>query len=73
MIQNIGGMANPFEMNISFTDGTEQTIHQTPAAWEQNQKQITIAVKTNKKIKSVEINGGIFMDADESNNRWSSK
>ena len=72
-IQNIGGMANPFNLNITYMDGSAETVHQTPAVWERDQKQITIPVKTGKKIKSVEINGGIFMDADESNNRWTSK
>ena len=36
-------------------------------------KKTTVNVATKKKIISVEINGGIFMDADESNNVYTSK
>jgi hypothetical protein len=32
--------------------------------WEKNQKQISVSIKTTKVIKSVTLDGGIFMDAD---------
>jgi hypothetical protein len=72
-IRNIGGFAVPFDANVTYSDGTTESFHQTPAVWQENQKQISIRVKTNKTIKSVELNGGIFMDADESNNKWTAK
>ncbi|MDB5123888.1 MAG: aminopeptidase [Mucilaginibacter sp.] len=72
-IYNIGGFAVPFDMNVTYTDGTTQSFHQTPAVWEHNQKQIEIRIKTTKTIKSVVLDGGIFMDADTSNNKWIAK
>jgi hypothetical protein len=38
--------------------------------WKADLKKAIVNITTKKKIKSVEINGGIFMDADESNNSW---
>jgi hypothetical protein len=70
-IKNIGGFVVPFDVKVTYADGSAESIHQTPAVWEKNQKQITVDLKTNKAIKSVTLDGGIFMDADESNNTWS--
>lgn len=69
-IRNIGGFAVPFDMVITYTDGTNETIHQTPIVWKANQKYAVINIKTAKTITSATINGGIFMDADPSNNTW---
>jgi hypothetical protein len=72
-IQNIGGFAVPFDVKLTYTDGTSESFHQTPAVWENNQKQITVNIKANKSIKTAVLDGGIFMDADESNNKWAAK
>jgi hypothetical protein len=72
-IYNIGGFAVPFDINVTYADGTTQSFHQTPAVWEHNQKQVEIRIKTTKTIKSVVLDGGIFMDADTSNNKWIAK
>ena len=72
-IKNIGGFAAPFDIIVTYSDGTTDTFHQTPIVWEQNQKQISVAVKTDKIIQSAVIDGGIFMDADTSNNKWTAK
>ena len=73
VVDNIGGFAIPFDINLTYSDGTTGTIHQTPDVWQANQKQATINVKINKVIKSVVIDNGVFMDADEGNNRWVGK
>lgn len=74
-IQNIGGFAVPFNLVISYTDGTSETKHQTPAIWKTNQKQATITLTPadGKKIRSIECDGGIYVDADASNNKWTAK
>ncbi|MHA4809477.1 M1 family metallopeptidase [Flavitalea flava] len=71
-IRNIGGFAIPFDLEIHYTDGTTATQHQTPDIWSKDQKQtrITFAPASGKKLQSLELKGGIFMDADESNNKW---
>jgi len=72
-IQNIGGFAIPFDVKLTYTDGTMQSVHQTPMAWQHNQKQISVHIKTGKTIRSVMLDNGIFMDADAGNNIWKSK
>ena len=69
-IDNIGGFAIPTDLLIEYTDASKETIHQTPAIWEQNQKQAKIEIPTKKKIKSITLDTGIYMDADPSNNQY---
>jgi hypothetical protein len=70
-IKNIGGFAVPFDVILTYADGTTQNTHVTAGVWEKDQKQISITVNAKKVAKSITIDGGIFMDADESNNKWS--
>ncbi|MFS2189601.1 M1 family metallopeptidase [Mucilaginibacter sp. Mucisp84] len=69
-IKNVGGFVIPFDVKVTYADGSGESIHQTPVVWEKNQKQMAVDIKTTKIIKSVTLDGGIFMDADESNNTW---
>jgi hypothetical protein len=66
-------MPAPFDVTVAYEDNTTEKLHQTPAIWEKNQKQATIQLKTTKKITGVTLDGGIFMDADVSNNSWKAK
>ena len=70
VIDNVGGMAAPVDVRVSYSDGTTETFHQTPAIWEANQQRTTVAIPTRKTVESVELDGGIWVDADSSNNRW---
>lgn len=72
-IENIGGMAAPFDVVVTNEDGTTERSHQTPVVWQKNQKATTVTVPSKKKIKSLLIDGGIWMDADDTNNRWDVK
>ena len=67
-VQNVGGFAIPFDVIVTYSDNTTETLHQTPAVWETNQRHIRIAVKSKKQIKQVILDGGIFMDATPSDN-----
>lgn len=72
-IDNIGGMPSPFDLVTIYNDGTTERFHQTPGVWQVDQKKTSVSIKTKKKIQSLKINGGIWMDADESNNEWKAK
>lgn len=72
-VKNVGGFVIPFDVKVTYADGKTESFHQTSAVWEKNQKQIAIMIKTTKAIKTVELDNGIFMDADESNNKWTAK
>ncbi len=70
-IGNVGGMPAPVDVRVHYTDGTDESIHETPAIWRVNQKSATVLIPTRKTAQSIELNGGIWMDADTTNNRWS--
>ena len=69
-IANIGGFAVPFDVIMTYTDGTKATFHQTPAVWEANTKATIVHIPTPNALKSVTIDGGIFMDANVKDNTW---
>jgi hypothetical protein len=73
LIKNTGGFAIPFDVNIIYQDNTKKTIHETPIIWEKNEKMAAINFNTGKKIKSVSLDGGIYMDATPGNNIWINK
>jgi hypothetical protein len=73
VIDNIGGMAAPVDLRVRYGDGTTDSIHETPAIWEANQRRATVAVPTRKTLQSLVLDGGIWVDADSTNNRWTAK
>jgi len=73
VIDNIGGMAAPVNIVVTYADGSTENFHQTPAIWQANQRQAKVTLTTKKEIKSLKLDGNIWMDADESNNMWEKK
>jgi hypothetical protein len=67
-IENVGGFAIPFDVNIVYADDSKETLHQTPAVWQTSQKTVLVALKSKKQVKQVTVDGGIFMDATPKNN-----
>ena len=72
-VRNVGGFAVPVTLRLTYADGTTATVHQSPAVWRANERQATIALPGTKAIRTVELVSGIYMDADESNNRLTVK
>ena len=72
-VDNIGGMAAPFTVVVTYAAGGTETIHKTSEVWKDNQRLVKFDISASKGIKSIRIDGGIFMDADETNNSWVGK
>ncbi len=69
-----GAKRNPVPVDLIVTyDDTTETLHQTPAIWQANIKEAKININSSKKIKSLALDGGIFMDANSEDNKWASK
>jgi len=68
VLANIGGMPAPSDLIVNYSDGTTETLHQSPAIWEKNLHEATVNINTKKVISSLSLQGGIWMDADETNN-----
>ena len=73
VVDNIGGMDAPFDVVLTFADGSTQRTHETAAVWEHDQKQATVNVAAGKAVKALDIDGNIWVDADTSNNGWKAK
>jgi len=63
-------MAAPVNIIATYEDGSTETFHETPAIWMKDQTQTTVNISAKKKVQSINLEGGIFMDADVSNNSW---
>ncbi|MFC4687040.1 M1 family metallopeptidase [Epilithonimonas pallida] len=61
-VDNVGGFAIPFDVVLNYEDNSLEKVHFTPAAWEKNQKSVNLTIPTKRKIKSISLDGGIFMD-----------
>ncbi len=72
-IDNIGGMAAPVDVMVIYKDGTRDKIHQTPAIWQKNSRQAMVNINTTKEVATIDLDGGIYMDADPTNNSWKKK
>ena len=72
-IENMGGMAAPVNIIANYSDGTKESFHQTPVIWQSNQGKATVKISSKKKVESISLDGGIFMDADTTNNTWKEK
>ena len=72
-VQNVGGMPAPFDLRVTFADGTSTVAHQTPAVWRANLRQAIVHLTVSKPVTAVQIEGGIWMDANPSDNRWAEK
>lgn len=69
-IDNVGGMVAPFDLRVTYDDGTSDTIHETPAIWEANQRSASVSIATKKAVRSIDVATGIWVDADPANNSW---
>ena len=69
-IKNLGGFPAPVDVVVTFDDGTTERLHQTPAIWQANMKEASVKIASSKTVKSVELDGGIFMDYTPANNVW---
>ena len=69
-VHNIGGLPVPFDVIARYADGSSDTTHHSSVVWQKNMSDVTVDLKTKKKISSIEIDGGIYVDADKTNNSW---
>ncbi|MDN6280200.1 MAG: M1 family metallopeptidase [Psychroflexus sp.] len=69
-IKNVGGMPAPFDVVVTMQDGSKETYRQTPEIWVDNLVETTIELKGVKNATEISLDGGIWMDADLSDNVW---
>ena len=67
---NLGGLAVPVDLRVRYADGSSETVHQTPAIWQANPRLATVMVTTAKQIQTIDLEGGIFVDARPADNHF---
>lgn len=70
VIGNVGGMDAPVDVDLTYADGSREVMHETSAIWKADQQRATVSIRTGKSLTSLTLDGGIWMDADASNNSW---
>jgi len=69
-VTNVGGFAIPFDLRIVYEDEKTSSIHITPAVWKKDKKEQIFKIASKKPIKSIHLDGGIFMDYTPDDNFW---
>ena len=72
-IENIGGMDAPVDLILRYQDGSSETVHETPGIWAADPRNTTVTVHAHRPLSSLTLDGGIWMDADPSNNTWTAR
>jgi hypothetical protein len=72
-IKNIGGFVAPVNVVVQYADNTTESLHQTPAIWSADQKRTTVNINTTKPATTITLDGGIWMDANTTNNKWTAQ
>lgn len=69
-IQNVGGMAMPFDINIFYADGSKDTFRQNPGIWKASLQRAKVTINTSQPLQSLSLDGGIFVDFNSTDNNW---
>jgi len=72
-IKNIGGFVAPVNVVVQYSDGSTESLHQTPAIWSADQKRTTVKINTTKTVTAITLDGGIWMDANTADNKWTAQ
>lgn len=70
LIKNIGGFVVPFDIKVTYDDGTFHSFHESPSIWRNNQVWQFVKLTATKNIQSIQLDGGIFMDYTPQDNVW---
>lgn len=69
-VRNPGGMAMPFDLVLTYADGTSERVHRTPATWQSDGGATEVRVSNGKALSTVTLDTGIFVDFNPKDNSW---
>ncbi|MFY0255316.1 M1 family metallopeptidase [Chitinophaga sp. 30R24] len=69
-IANTGGFAIPFDVVITYVDGSITREHYTPVVWKAAPQELVLSIPTTKEVAIVKLDGNLFMDATPKDNEW---
>jgi hypothetical protein len=71
VLENVGGIPAPVTLVVHYADGSTDSLRQTSAIWKANARRATVQLPAGKRVQSVSLEPGIWMDANGANDRWS--
>ena len=71
-VENVGGAVVPFDVKVVYADDSEESFRQGPGVWQDSPDAVTVTIETDQEVKSVTLDGGIFIDVNTADNTWSS-
>ena len=69
-IDNVGGLPAPVDLLVIFADGSSKSLRQSASIWQPDQRRAAVHLTTRQAVSKVRLEGGIWMDADSSNDAW---
>ena len=69
-VYNKGGMAMPFDLVLTYDDGSSERVHRTPAVWKDTPRATQVEIASSKSVTSVVLDTGIFLDFKPGDNKW---
>ena len=72
-LENVGGIPAPVTLVVRYADGSTDSLRQTSAIWKANARRATVALPAGKRVQSVSLDPGIWMDANAANDRWTAR
>lgn len=69
-VTNVGGFDIPFDVRISYRDGSTRTLHETPAVWQDGRGYCILKVPASRPVSRIVLDNGIDMDANLTDNSW---
>ena len=69
-IHNTGGFDFPFRLIVSYTDGTVDSLKESPDIWENQPKLAAVHIHTTRTIRSLTVDNGLWLDANLKDNHW---
>jgi hypothetical protein len=74
-IDNIGGFPIPFDLVLTYDDGSQERQHRSAGVWETTPAhlQLPITIAHGKTLKAAKLDNGIFVDANGADNKWTAQ
>lgn len=69
-VNNVGGLPAPFDLIVTLADGTTITRRQDASRWQGDQWRALVPIDTRQRVTNVQLQGGLWMDADPTNDSW---
>ena len=73
VLENVGGLPAPVTLVVRYADGTADSLRQSAAIWKPDARRATVSLSAGKRVQSVTLEDGIWLDVNAANDRWTAK